>query len=168
MTAYIHHIRIDFERFTDEEERAYEIRNSYYRDEDVEITAEEFETLYEYVGHDEDATIENVSFRWENCPGASEAFIEAETRSLMTGDIIETDEGMFLVESFGFVRLDSLKAELEEQEAAVRIAHDGGFRTELAANVALEDRPAEGTIPAVVDLLDADDDRAETVRELLR
>lgn len=131
----VYQIRYDLERGTDDGERALDIRMSMSDD---PITPDEFARLYEYAGFDEGATLETVFARWNRGSGAeSNAFLDAETRSLSVGDIVVDDDGMHMVARVGFDRLDDLDEALQaaEAEAEAEMA-----RAESAAEAELERR----------------------------
>ena len=119
MSATIYQIKYGLERGTDDEKRSYKIRSVGMSDlSPDDITVDDFDALYDYAGHDDGATLDTIFARWNVGSGQeSSAFRNAECRSLSTGDIIELDDGTLrLVGAFGFPRLETLEAEIEQGE----------------------------------------------------
>lgn len=138
IAIYMSRYDIEPENF-DAFERARDIRCGFVDADD--LTVEDFDELYEYAGFDTGATLDTVFGRWNRGSGAeSEAFIDAETRSLSVGDIVVDTDGMHLVAPIGFERLEHLELALEKRASE---AERATAEAEAEAEAELERKFAE-------------------------
>lgn len=123
----VFHADWTFERFSDEEERVYQIRtNGSDAFEDAPLTLAEFVSLFDHVGSDDVTVSIGDSFgevasddpqdvlnyvygRWNAGGlsfGESAAFKDAKVRSLSVGDVIQIGDNLYMVDRFGFGQID--------------------------------------------------------------
>jgi len=116
--------------------------------EDDKPTFAEFVRYYDFVGEDTAASVDDVWHKWNHGSGReSEAFREANTRSMEVGDVVrETDTGRaFVCKSIGWERVEALD-DMSNEERIRLLGKD--LKEHFESNVSLhmsEDEMEEDT-----------------------
>lgn len=93
-----------------------------FTDDRETVTPAEFKQAYVHVGSDEAASLSDLWHRWNADHSPSEAFIDAEARSLAVGDVVRFDGNAYLCESIGWSRAPSLDEVTADAAAATEVA----------------------------------------------